>query len=36
MPYIFFAWPVAGATWIVFLGESFLENLRIATGQRTP
>ena len=36
MPFIFFAWPVAGATWIIFLGESFLENLRIATGRVTP
>jgi TRAP-type C4-dicarboxylate transport system permease small subunit len=24
MPFIFLAWPVAGATWILFLGESFL------------
>ena len=35
MPFIFLAWPVAGATWIVFLGESFLENFRIATGRVT-
>jgi TRAP-type C4-dicarboxylate transport system permease small subunit len=33
MPFIFLAWPVAGATWILFLGESFLENFRIATGR---
>jgi TRAP-type C4-dicarboxylate transport system permease small subunit len=33
MPFIFLAWPVTGATWILFLGESFLENLRIATGR---
>jgi TRAP-type C4-dicarboxylate transport system permease small subunit len=35
MPFIFVAWPVAGATWILFLGESFLENFRIATGRVT-
>lgn len=35
MPFIFLAWPVAGATWILFLGEAFIENFRIATG-RTP
>ena len=33
MPFIFLAWPVAGATWILFLGESFIENFRIATGR---
>jgi TRAP-type C4-dicarboxylate transport system permease small subunit len=26
---IFIAWPMAGATWVLFLGESFLANLRI-------
>jgi TRAP-type C4-dicarboxylate transport system permease small subunit len=36
MPFIFLAWPVAGATWILFLGESFLENFRIATGRVAP
>lgn len=36
MPFIFFAWPIAGATWIVFLGESFIENFRTATGRVTP
>jgi TRAP-type transport system small permease protein len=36
MPFIFLAWPVAGATWILFLGESFLENYRIATGRVAP
>ena len=29
MPFIFLAWPVAGATWVLFLGESFAENFRI-------
>ena len=28
---IFVAWPLAGATWVLFLGESFLANLRILT-----
>ena len=32
MPYIFFAWPIAGATWVLFLGESFVENFRILLG----
>jgi TRAP-type transport system small permease protein len=36
MPFIFLAWPVAGATWIIFLGESFLENLRVAAGRVAP
>jgi TRAP-type C4-dicarboxylate transport system permease small subunit len=26
---IFFAWPVAGITWVLFLGESFVTNFRI-------
>lgn len=29
---IFIAWPVAGAAWIVFLGEHFVENLRVLRG----
>ena len=29
MVYIFAAWPVAGATWVLFLGESFVTNFRI-------
>lgn len=29
---IFIAWPMAGFTWVLFLGESFLENARIASG----
>jgi TRAP-type transport system small permease protein len=36
MPYIFAAWPLAGVTWILFLGESFVENLRILTGRAAP
>jgi TRAP-type transport system small permease protein len=26
---IFVAWPIAGATWVLFLGESLMANLRI-------
>ena len=26
---IFIAWPVAGLTWVLFIGESFLTNLRV-------
>ena len=33
MPFIFLAWPVAGATWVLFLGESFVENFRILFGK---
>jgi len=32
MPFIFAAWPVAGLTWIVFLGEHFVRNFRIVRG----
>jgi len=27
------AWPIAGFTWLVFLGEQMLDNLRIALGR---
>jgi TRAP-type C4-dicarboxylate transport system permease small subunit len=33
MVYIFAAWPVAGITWIVFLGEAFVRNCRIVAGR---
>ena len=29
MPFIFIAWPLAGATWLLFLGEIFVNNVRI-------
>ena len=32
MAFIFMAWPVAGITWVLFLGESFLANVRILRG----
>ena len=31
--WIFAAWPLAGFTWVVFLGERFLANLRILAGR---
>ena len=33
MPYIFLAWPLAGATWLLFLGERFWINLKIVFGR---
>ena len=33
MPFIFLAWPVAGATWVLFLGESFVQNFRVLSGR---
>ncbi len=32
MAWIFTAWPLAGFTWVVFLGERFLANLRLIAG----
>ena len=32
MAWIFVAWPMAGFTWLVFLGERFVANLRILGG----
>ena len=29
MPFIFLAWPLAGLTWVLFLGETFVANFRI-------
>ena len=29
MPWIFVAWPLAGVTWVLFLGESFLDSVRV-------
>ena len=34
MPFIFAAWPLAGFTWVVFLGERFLQDLRIVAAER--
>ncbi|MFL4975139.1 MAG: TRAP transporter small permease, partial [Microvirga sp.] len=33
MVWIFAAWPIAGATWLLFLGEVFVDNYRILTGR---
>ena len=29
MPWIFLAWPLAGVTWVLFLGESFARSWRV-------
>src|SRR5215210_4713619 len=29
MPFIFVAWPLTGATWILFVAEHFVDNIRI-------
>ena len=34
MPFIFVAWPLAGVTWLIFLGEGFFDNLRILAEKR--
>jgi TRAP-type C4-dicarboxylate transport system permease small subunit len=34
MPFIFAAWPLAGLTWIVFLGEKFVADLRTVMGAK--
>ena len=31
---IFVAWPVAGITWMLFIGESFVANLRVLRGEQ--
>ncbi|MFZ2649520.1 MAG: TRAP transporter small permease [Burkholderiaceae bacterium] len=36
MPYIFIAWPMAGLTWVLFLGEHFLADLRTLATQQEP
>ena len=33
---IHIAWPVAGLSWIVFLGEQMLDDVKIATGRMLP
>jgi TRAP-type C4-dicarboxylate transport system permease small subunit len=33
MPWIFLAWPMAGVTWVIFLGESFVDSWRVLTGK---
>jgi TRAP-type C4-dicarboxylate transport system permease small subunit len=36
MPFIFIAWPLTGATWILFLGEAFIDNIRVLRGTDQP
>ena len=33
MAFIFIAWPAAGLTWVVFLGEAFVASLRVLLGK---
>lgn len=33
MPFIFLAWPVAGLTWVVFLGEAFVRDIRLLSSK---
>lgn len=33
---IHIAWPITGLTWIVFLGEQFVDNIRVLTGKPAP
>jgi len=33
MPWIFAAWPIAGITWVIFLGESFVDSWRVLKGK---
>jgi TRAP-type transport system small permease protein len=33
MGFIFMAWPVAGVTWVLFLGEAFIESFRVLSGK---
>ena len=35
MPFIFVAWPLAGLTWLLFLGEILFDNIRILAGKAT-
>src|SRR2546430_356080 len=33
MVFIFVAWPVAGLTWVLFLGEAFVASFRVLLGK---
>ena len=33
MAWIFMAWPVAGMTWVLFLGEAFIKSFRVLAGR---
>jgi TRAP-type C4-dicarboxylate transport system permease small subunit len=34
MAYIFVGWPLAGLTWVLFLGERFIADLRLLAADR--
>jgi len=36
MGFIFVAWPLAGLTWVLFLGEAFVASWRVAAGKSGP
>jgi len=36
MTFIFIAWPLTGLTWVLFLGASFLANIRALSGRAAP
>lgn len=36
MPFIFAAWPAAGATWLLFVGEAFVVDIRTLAGRQSP
>ncbi|HSI52966.1 MAG TPA: TRAP transporter small permease [Ramlibacter sp.] len=36
MPFIFLAWPIAGLTWLIFLGEAFARDVRLLLSRETP
>jgi TRAP-type C4-dicarboxylate transport system permease small subunit len=35
MPFIFLAWPITGATWMLFLAEHFVDNIRVLRGAKS-
>ena len=35
MPFIFLAWPIAGLTWVLFLGEAFVRDIRFLLAKDT-
>ena len=36
MGFIFVAWPLAGLTWVLFLGEAFVASWRVLAGKAAP
>ncbi len=36
MPFIFLAWPIAGLTWMLFLGQAFVRDLRLLFSEAAP